>query len=104
MDFFFFKVGTRHTLHIERHILHIYFLHSFRSNNSLRNLANTRNNKKVVSFFVANTVSDQKRAYFDVTSVGTFDIEKVHEDKNVSQENPAQTCLSYLRCSDEIQS
>ena len=80
MDFFFFKVGTRHTLHTERHILHIYIIHSFRSKNSLRNRANTRNNKKVVSFSIANTVSDQKRAYFDVTS-GNFDTEKVHEDK-----------------------
>ena len=112
MDFFFFKVGTRHTLHTERHILHNYFLHSFRSKYSLRNRANTRNNKRVVFFSVANTVSDQKRAYFDVTS-GNFDIE-VHEDKMFgrqdilqffSEESPAQTCLFYLRrCSDEIQS
>ena len=74
------------------------FWHVFRIKNSLRNRANTRNNAKVVYFSVANTVSCQKRAYFDITS-GNFaklDREKAKKMKfsankihyNFSQENP----------------
>ena len=68
------------------------FWHVFRIKNSLRNRANTRNNAKVVYFSVANTVSCQKRAYFDVTS-GNFanlDSEKVHEDEIFGQEDILQ--------------
>ena len=56
--------------------------HVFRIKNSLRNRGNTRNNVKVVHFSVANTVSCQNSAYFDVTS-GNFaklGSETVHKD------------------------
>ena len=56
--------------------------HVFKIKNSLRNRGNRRNNEKVVYFSVANTVSYQNRAYFDVTS-GNFaklGSETVHKD------------------------
>ena len=60
----------------------LFIWHVFRIKNSLRNRGNTRNNEKVVHFSVANTVSCQNRAYFDVTS-GNFaklGSETVHKD------------------------
>ena len=48
-----------------------------------RNRGNIRNSEKVVYFSVANTVSYQKYAYFDITShnFAKLDSKKVHEDK-----------------------
>ena len=66
--------------------------HVFRIKNSLRNHGSARNNEKLVYVSVANTVSCQKRAYFDITSANfaKLDSEKVHEDQIFSQQDILQ--------------
>ena len=60
--------------------------HVFRIKNSLRNRGNTRNNEKVLYFSVPNTVSCQKRAYFDAISAKFAILEKVYEDEIFGQQ------------------
>ena len=82
-----FKVGTN-----GKGIVYSSTWHVFRIKNYLRNRVNTRNNEKVIYFSVANTVSCQKRAYFDVTSgnFAKFDSENIHEDEIFGQQDILQ--------------
>ena len=59
---------------------------------SLRNCGNTRSNEELVYLSDENTVSYQKRSYFDVTSgnFANFASEKVHEDKIFGQQDILQ--------------